>query len=202
VSDYPESGVALEAHLDLARLYERELDQPEKAVPHYREVLTAAGLDETLEREVLMSLGDSYYRLDLLADAASRYRRAIELPYVGQTDGAYLRLALIERLEGNGEAALALLRNLASSTAEPDRRREAVVGEVEVLMEQGRFSEARDRLREAKGSFPAAVELDELQARLNAAQLFAQSMGEDEGALVELQKKIRWGSGRRGRSQP
>lgn len=202
VSDHPESGVALEAHLGLARLYERELDEPEKAVPHYREVLTAAGLDEAQEREVVMSLGDCYYRLDRLADAAWCYRRAIELPYVSQSDGAYLRLARIEQLEGNGEAALVLLRDLASATVDRDRLREAVVGAVEVLMELRRFSEARDRLREAKSSFPAAVELDELQARLNEAQLFAQSMGEDEGALVELQKKIRWGSGRPRRSQP
>jgi tetratricopeptide (TPR) repeat protein len=202
LSDYSSSTFALSANLGLARLYERELDEPEKAVPHYREVLAAPGIDEDLEREVVMSLGNCYYRLDRLADAASCYRRATELPYVAETDAAYLRLARIEQLDGNGEAALVLLRDLASSTVEPGRRREAAEAEIEVLIELERFSEARGRLRDAKGAFPEAVELDALQARLNAAQLLARSMGEDEGALVELQKKIRWGSGRPGRSQP
>jgi tetratricopeptide (TPR) repeat protein len=202
LSDYPESRVAPAAQLGLARLYERELDEPEKAVAHYREVLAASGIDEALERDIVMSLGDCYYRLDLLADAASWYRKAIGLPYASQTDGAYLRLARIEHLGGNGDTALVLLRKLASATLEPGRRYDAAEDEVEVLIELGRFSEARERLRDAQAVFPGAVELSELQARLNAAQLSAQSMGEAEGALVELQKKIRWGAARPRASRP
>jgi tetratricopeptide (TPR) repeat protein len=196
LDDYPESPVALSAHRLLARLYEQELGTPERAVPHYQVVLES-NPDVGVERETLLALGDCLYQMDQIDDAAAAYRKALALPYDPTSDSAYVRLASLSRLMGKAEEALGLFQDLASRTSDPTRRYEAYVGEAEILLESERFGEASERLREAEKVSPGSNQIHELQARLEAAQLERQS-GDDEGvAIEELQKKIRWGAGRR-----
>jgi hypothetical protein len=68
-------------------------------------------------------------------------------------------------------------------------------------MESERFSEASERLRAAELVAPGSAEVDELETRLEAAKLDHRSNGGQNEAIEELQKRIRWGMGRRSRSR-
>jgi TolA-binding protein len=197
LSDYPDSALRAPAHRLLGQIYERDLRAPEKALSHYHEVLREPELPVAHEREVLLALGDCYYRLDENAKAAESYRRALELPYDPSSEGAYLRLATLSRLEGDSEEALERLRELAARTGEPRRRYEALHQEIELLIELERFQEASERLHEARAGFPESAALAELAERLEAGQVRAASFETEEATLEELQKRIHWGAGRR-----
>ena len=200
LDDYPDSAVALPAHRLLARLYERELEDPQRAVPHYLAVLENE-VEVDVERETLLSLGECHYRLEQLEEAASAYSRAVTLPYDGSSDAAYFRLATLSRLTGDSEASLRWLQELSGRTTDPARSYAALLGQVEVLMGLERFADAQERLREAERLSPDAPENDQLQARLEAAQsgpLFVDGQNE---TLEKLQERIHWGSGRARRKE-
>jgi len=195
LDDYPDSEVALPTRRLLARLYERDLHDPQRALPHYRAILEGeVGVD--IERETLLSLGECHYRLDQLEDAADAYRRAVALPYEGSSDAAYSRLSTLSRLSGDNEGSLRWLEELASRTTDTTRRYTALLGQVEALMLLERFDDARDRLGEAERLSPNAAENDELQARLDSAESGPLSMDGQSDSLEKLQEKIHWGSGR------
>jgi len=151
----------------------------------------------SVERETLLALGDCQYQMDQIDEAAAAYRKALALPYDPTSDSAYIRLASLSRLMGKAEDALRLFQDLASRTSDPTRQYEAYLGEAEILLESERFNEASDRLREAARVSPGSAQVDELQARLDAAQLQRSSGDGGDDAIEELQKKIRWGAGRR-----
>lgn len=200
LDDYPDSPVAIPAHRLLARLYERELDDPQRAVPHYLAVL-ANELEVDVERETLLSLGECHYRLEQLELAASAYSRAVALPYDSSSDAAYLRLATLSRLSGDAEASLRWLQELSRRTKDPARSYTALLGQVDVLMGLERFADAQERLREAERLSPDAPENDALQARLDTAQsgpLFVNGQNE---TLEKLQERIHWGFGRAHRKE-
>ena len=133
--------------------------------------------------------------------SANAYRLALALPYHSDSDSAYMRLANLEWLGGSADESLRLLRNLEERTSDDDYRHEAMLSEVDVLMSLGRFSAARERVLVARNAFPDSVDVVEVEARLDATEQQHQSLdGEAEEALLqELQKKIRWGGGRRRR---
>lgn len=196
LDDHPDSPIILPAHRLLARLYERELQDPQRAVPHYRAVLENE-LDVEVERETLMSLGECHYRLDELEESTACYRRAVALPYDGSSDAAYFRLATLSRISGDTEASLRWLQEVSARTADGARRYAALLGQVEALIGLERFTDAQERLREAERLSPDAPENAELQARLDTAQSgFLSVDGEDE-TLEKLQARIHWGFGRR-----
>jgi TolA-binding protein len=202
LSDYPESPLVISAHHLLGRIYERDLGLAEKAAAHYQEALQGPSLDVTERREVLLALGDCYYRLDRNDDAASWYRRAIELPYDASADGAYSRLATISRLGGDDDGALRALDQLSAQTEDEERRYQARCEEVEILVQGKRFAEADERLRRARTELDWGPELEELQARLEREQLDDQPPPEETAAIEELEKRIHWGSGRRRARDP
>jgi len=195
LDDYPGSPVAFPAQRLLARLYEREMQDPERALPHYRAVLEN-GTDIAVERETLLSLGECHYLLGQLEEAAAAYRKAVALPYDGSTDAAYFRLSAQSRLSGDHEATLRWLEELASRTSDTTRRTSALLGQIEALMILERFDDARDRLAEAQRLSPDAPESEELQARLDSAQSGPLSADETTGSLKELEARIHWGAGR------
>jgi TolA-binding protein len=198
LDDYPESPVAVSAHRLLARLYEDELGAPERAVPHFRVVL-ASNPEASVERETLLALGDCLYQLDQIDEAAEAYRKALALPYDPTSDSAYVRLASLSRLTGKAEEALRLFEDLASRTSDPTTRYEAYVGEAEILLESERFSEAGEKLRDAERVSPGSPQIDELEARLEAAQIQHRPVDDETEAIAEMQKRIPWGAGRRAR---
>ncbi|MGH9319622.1 MAG: tetratricopeptide repeat protein [Vicinamibacteria bacterium] len=200
LDDYPASPVAQKAHGLLARLYERELAEPERALLHYRAVLESRPDVET-ERETLLALGDCHYRLERLEEAAAAYRAAVSLSYDGASDSAYFRLATLSRLSDDLEESLRWLQELVSRTKDPPRLYAALSAQVQVLMELDRFDEAGARLREAERLSPDAPENEELQARLRAARSEGHSFEGENETLEELQKRIRWGSGGRRRER-
>jgi len=198
--DYPDSSVDIDARRLLARLYEEDLQEPQRAVKLYRALL-AEDLDEDVRRQTLLEIAHCRYRMGEFDASANAYRIALRLPYHSDTDSAYMRLANLERLGGSADESLRLLRELEERTAEDDYRHEAMLSEVEVLMSLGRFAAARERMSVIGSAFPDSADVVELEARLHANELLHQSLdGEDEEALLqELQKKIRWGAGRRRR---
>jgi tetratricopeptide (TPR) repeat protein len=195
LEEHPGSPITLPAHRLLARLYERELQDPERAIPHYQAVLLSEP-DVDVERETLMSLGESHYRLDELEQAAAAYRRAVALPYDGSSDAGYFRLATLSRIQGDSEGALTWLQEVSRRTTDAERRYTSLREEVAVLMELERFPEAEERLREAERLSPGAPENAELQARLDTAR--SGEPYEDGGneTIEKLQERIHWGTGR------
>ena len=200
LDDYPDSSVDIEAQRLLARLYEEDLQEPQRAVKLYRALL-AEDLDENVRRQTLLEIAHCHYRMGEFDASANAYRLALGLPYLRDTDSAYMRLANLEWLGGSADESLRLLRELKERTSDEDYRHEAMLREVEVLMTLGRFAAARERVSVAGGAFPDSTDVVELEARLHATELQHQSLdGEDEEALLQkLQKKIRWGAGHRRR---
>jgi len=198
--DYPDSTVAQPARHLLARLYDEVFKEPGKALTHYRALL-AEDLEDELRRETLLAVGHCYYELNALDAAKDAYRRVLAPSYHPDTDGAYLRLANLEWVSGDVDESLRLLRELQTKTADPERRREAMLSEIEILMTLARFTDAHARLRETEMAFPRSSELQELATRLQATErLLASLDGAGEEALLqEQQKKIKWGVGRRRR---
>jgi tetratricopeptide (TPR) repeat protein len=185
LQDYPGSNVDIDARRLLARLYEEDFEDPHRAAKLYRTLL-AENLDGDVRRQTLLDIANCHYRLGELDASANAYRLALGLPYHPDTDSAYMRLANLEWLSGS---------------ADEDYRHQAMLSEVEVLMSLGQFQAARDRVAFAKRVFPDSDDMAELETRLHATELRHQSLdGEGEEALLqELQKKIRWGGGRRRR---
>ncbi|MGH9390546.1 MAG: hypothetical protein ACRD1Z_13100, partial [Vicinamibacteria bacterium] len=190
----------LAAHRLLARLYERELHDPQRAIPHYLAVLENQ-TEVEVERETLLSLGECHYRLEQLEQAQSAYGRAIALPYDSSTDAAYFRLATLSRLSGDSETSLRRLQELSARTPDPARRYAALLGQVEALMGLERFADAQERLLEAERLSPDAPQNDELQARLDTARSGALFVGGQDETLEKLQERIHWGSGRAPRKE-
>jgi outer membrane protein assembly factor BamD (BamD/ComL family) len=198
LGDYPGSRVDIDARLLLARLYEEDLEDPHRAAKLYRALL-AEKLGEDVRRHTLLNIANCHYRLGELDASANAYRLALGLPYHRDTDSAYMRLANLEWLGGSADESLRLLRELERRTSDDDYRHEAMLSEVEVLMSLGRFDAAEERVLAAKEAFAESEDVLEVEARLHAAARRHQSLDGDgeEALLEELQKKIRWGGGRR-----
>ena len=198
LQDYPDSMVVQPARHLLARLYDEVFKEPDKALRYYRAVL-ADDLEDDHRRQTLLAVGHCYYQLNDFDAAKDAYRRALAPSYHPDTDGAYLRLANLEWLSGGADESLHLLRELQIKTADPERRREAMLSEIEILMSLGRFPDAYARLGEAEKAFPRSAELQQLATRVQATETLHASLdGAGEAALLqEQQKKIRWGRGRR-----
>jgi len=201
LSRHPESEVTIEARRMLARMYEEDLGDPDKAVRQYTEILAELE-DPGEEKEILLAIAHCHYRLDQLREAADVYSRVIEeYPYDEQSDIAFLRLAQIQALSGRTDEVISILGRLLEETRQPESRHKAFLTEAEVLLASRRYGEANDRLKRAEREFPGVPELHELADRLRRQQLEARSL--DDGAreskriLAELQSKIRWGWGSR-----
>ena len=200
LADHPEADVVLPArHLLRASTRTTWTIRPKALVQH--EAILVHDTSPDVRRATLIAIGHCYYRLNDLASAADAYGRAIALPYDPSVDSAYLRLANITWLASSPETSLELLRELSSRTADADYRQDALLREVEVLMGLGRFTEARARLREFEETLRDPTSVAELQARLQSTEQAHQSLDGEAGEalLQELQKKIRWGGGRRRR---
>ncbi len=195
LDDYPESPTALPAHRLLARLYEREMQDPQRALPHYRAVLDGQA-DIDVRRDTLMSLGECHYRLEQLEEATAAYRKAAALPYDSSSDAAYLRVSTLSRLSGDHQAALRWLEELSKRTTDPTRRFTALLGQVETLITLERFDDARERLEAAAHLAPDAPENDVLLARLDSAEAGPIGMEERSESPKSLEQRIHWGSGR------
>ncbi len=204
IQDYPDSRVNVDARRLLARLYEEDLQDPQRALKLYRDLL-AENLEARTRRQTLIDLGDCQYRMGELDASANTYRLALGLPYHPEMDSAFMRLANLEWLAGSADESLRLLRELQELTVVEDYRHEAMLSEVEVLVSLGRFSVAHARVLVAEEAFPNSPDLIEVAARLADTEAQHQPLdgeGEEEALLQELQKKIRWGGGRRRRTPP
>jgi tetratricopeptide (TPR) repeat protein len=202
LTDYRTSAVTTEAQRLLARIYEADLHDPEKALTQYRALLEIEQSPDR-RRSTLLAMADCFYHMDRMNDALETYREVIRLPYHPDTDGAYFRLANLELLVGSPENALESLRRLAASTRDDGRRFDARLSEIEVLTSLGRFSEARHSIERLLRSDCDPEPVNELLIRLRSVELEHESLDDEaQSALLhELQKQIRWGGGRR-RARP
>lgn len=200
LQEYPSSPIVVDARHMLARLYEDDLKDPKRAVKLYRALL-AEDLEEDMRRRTLFDIGECHYRLGELEASANAYRLALKLPYHPDTDTAYMRLANLEWLAGSSGESLRLLRELQERTEEEDYRHDAMLAEIEILMSLGRFAAAHERLLVAREVFSDSPHVVALGARLRATQAEHESLDgrAGEALLQELQKRLRWGGGRRRR---
>jgi len=199
LKDFGGSGVELPATLMLARLYSEDLREPSSAIGLYRTLLEGE-LDEDIRRETLLHLAECYFRQGELEQAADAYRLALALPYHPDNDGAFMRLANLERLSGSAEESIRLLRRLLLLSANREHRLEAAVLEIEQLIEIGRMPDAGRRLREGITDFARTAELAALEARLERMR-DTHSAFDGAGSGIrgreEEQKAIGWSAVRR-----
>ena len=195
---YPTSAMSTEAHRLLAKIYEVEFQDLEKALTHYRALLDIQQVPDS-RRDTLLSIAECYYGMDSLEEALETYRQVVELSYHSDADGAYFRLANLELLVGSPERAVDILRQLGAVTRTEDRRYDALLREVEVLMSLGRFAEARQSVERLQRGDGDTAPVNELFVRLRSVELEHESLEDDAPAalLQELQKGIKWGVGRR-----
>ncbi len=202
VSDFPESSVVAPARQLLGRIYEEELGDPGSAIRQYEELLKRPVEETEIRRAAELALAECHYRLDHFDEAASAYRSVLRhLRDDDEMETAYLRLAHVELLRGFEEEALRVLEELLARTDDDEYRHRAYLARLDLYLRLDRFDDAREILAMAREEFPESDDLETLSARLQEhweGQLSFE--GEDEvHVLEELQKKIRWGAGRRQR---
>ena len=193
LSFYPDAEITRDARGVLARMYEQDLKQPEKAIQEYQ-LLLADETDTTERKNLLLKIANCRYGTDELELAAQVYRRVIqEFPYAKGSATAHLRLAHIDRLGGRSEKSLQTLEKLLPQTKEPDTRRKVYLMQAEVLGEMKRYQEAETILGLAEGEFPGDPEIAVIASRLRQQDAAERSVEAGE----ELEKSFRWGRGRR-----
>jgi tetratricopeptide (TPR) repeat protein len=204
LDEYSTSEVAPEARRMLARVYETEGGEPQKAIQEYYRLLEESN-DPAYEKDILLDVADCYYRLDDLANASRLYRRITEdYSYDELSDPAYLRLAHIQALAGNRREAESIIESLLERTDYPDSRHRAFLLAAEVVLESGHYERGRSLLARADREFPGDRELLELGSRFGRQEVDGKSLddGDLESQLVleEMQKNISWGRGRRSKN--
>lgn len=193
LSFYPDAEVTRDARRVLARMYEEDLGQPEKAIQEYQ-LLLAAETDTVEAQNLLLKIANCRYSADELELAAQVYRRVVrDFSYGEGSATAHLRLAHIDRLEGRVEETLETLEMLLARTDGPDTRRKAYLMQAEVLGDLRRHEEAETTLDLAEEEFPGDSEIAAMASRLRQQEEAQRSVATDG----ELEKQVRWGRGRR-----
>ncbi len=193
LSFYPDAEVTRDARRVLARMYEEDLGQPEKAIQEYQ-LLLAAETDTVEAQNLLLKIANCRYSADELELAAQVYRRVVrDFSYGEGSATAHLRLAHIDRLEGRVEETLETLEMLLARIDGPDTRRKAYLMQAEVLGDLRRHEEAETTLDLAEEEFPGDSEIAAMASRLRQQEEAQRSVAADG----ELEKQVRWGRGRR-----
>jgi len=206
ITEHNDSPIAKDARLMLARMYQEDLGEHEKAIREYERLLEE--MEETEEQKaILLSLADSYYELDDMGRAAEHYQRVMDLadhPDDQGADAAFLRRALIEALEGRREEALGMLEDLLEKTDEPEARHHAYVSAAEIRLISNEYEQAKAVLARADREFPDDGKLFELADRAERQEQDGRSLDdgtiESQVLLEEMQRNISWGRGRRPRT--
>lgn len=206
ITEHTDSPIAKDARLMLARMYQEDRGEHEKAIREYERLLEE--MENTEEQKaILLSLADSYYELDDLARAAEHYQRVMDLadhPDDPGADAAFLRRALIDALEGRREEALGMLEDLLEKTDEPEARHHAYVSAAEIRLISNEYEQAEAVLARANREFPEDGELFELADRVKRQEQEGRSLDdgtiESQALLEEMQRNISWGRGRRQRT--
>ena len=192
LSFYPDAEVTRDARRVLARMYEEDLGQPEKAIQEYR-LLLAAETDTVEAQNLLLKIANCRYSADELELAAQVYRRVVrDFPYGEGSAIAHLRLAYIDRFDGRVEKTLETLEKLLTRTEDPETRRKAYLIQAEVLGDLRRYEEAETTLDLAEEEFPGDSEIAAMASRLRRQEEAQRSVA----AGGELEKQVRWGRGR------
>ena len=193
LSLYPDAEVTRDARRVLARMYEQDFGQPEKAIQEYQ-LLLAAETDPAKTKNLLLKIANCRYSTDELELAAQVYRQVIrEFSYEEGSATAYLRLAHIDRLDGRAEESLETLEKLLARAEDPETRRKGYLMQAETFGELHRYEEAETILGLAEEEFPSDPEIAGMAFRLRQ-QEDAQRSVEANG---ELEKQFSWGRGRR-----
>ncbi|MFQ5789933.1 MAG: tetratricopeptide repeat protein [Acidobacteriota bacterium] len=200
IAEYPQTRAAREGRRMMARMYEEDLGEPEKAIEEYKQMLAEAS-DAAEEKSILLSVANCLYALNRLTESASAYRRVIEeFPYDKESDQAFIRLAHIEALQGQGEQALAVLERLLGATQQQESRLRAYQARTEVFLVLGRYDEAGACLGRAEDEFPDRPDLSALRLRLDQHRQGEMSLDggerESQEILKALQETIPWGRAR------
>ncbi len=192
LSSYPESDVARDARRLLARMYEQDLGEPDKAIREY-ELLVESETDPGERRTLLTRIANCRYEMDDMEGAAEAYRRVVEdSPPDEESMGAYLRLAHIQRLAGRADEALENLEVVLGVSEDQGSRRKAYYAMAEVLAEQGRFADAKSCLTAASEEFAGDDEIAALVSRID--NQVEERRRAERGE--ESDKQVRWGRGR------
>lgn len=206
VTEYSGSAIAKDARLMLARMYQEDRGEHDKALREYGRLLEEIA-DISERKAILLSVADSYYQMNDLEQAAQHYQRVIDLadyPNDKGADSAFLRRALIEALDGRREEALSVLETLLEVTDEPEARYHAFLSAAEIWLLSDDFDRAKSVLVRAEREFPEDGRLVELADRTMRRERNGRSLDdgtiESQVQLEELQRNISWGRGRRQRT--
>lgn len=192
LTSYPESAVARDARRLLGRMYEQDLGEPEKAIREY-ELLLEDAIDPAEKKSLLLQIANCRYNSNEIDLAAEGYRRVIErFPRDEESDGAYLRLAHIDRLNGRAEEAVQTLETLLGVTEDADTRRKAYLMQAEALGDLGRYGDAQTCLTLAEEEFPGDPEISVMASRLREQEEAQRSVASGG----ELEQNFRWGRAR------
>lgn len=192
LSSYPESDVARDSRRLLARMYEQDLGEPDKAIREY-ELLLESETVPGERRALLVRIANCRYTMDDMEGAAEAYHRVVEdSPEDEDSVGAYLRLAHIQRLMGRVDEAIANLAAVLKLSKNRSARRRAYQAQVEILLEQGRFADAKSCLTAATGEFAGDDEMAALASRIEDQE--EERRRAESGEAPDYQ--VRWGRGR------
>ena len=192
LSLYPDAEVTRDARRVLARMYEQDLGQPEKAIQEY-ELLLVTETNMAKKKNLLLKIANSRYSTDELELAAQVYGRVIqEFTYGEGSATAHLRLAHIDRLKGRAEKSIETLEKLLARAEEPDTRRRGHLMQAEAFGDLQRYEDAETLLGLAEEEFPGDPEIADMVSSLEQ-QEEAQRSVEANG---ELEKQFNWGRGR------
>ena len=196
-----ETRTSVRAALLLARLYKYEFGEPHSAMKLYRSLLKR-DLENNAQRETLLELAYCHYQLGEFDTVVELYRKALSLPYHRDADAVYMRLANLERLAGSKRESVRLLREFIQNTEDENNQLKALLKEVQILSDEGRFGEAERRISLAEEENPTSSELKQLRRELKGIQFARQEIEGLYGETLfhEQQKKLRWDYGRTPRS--
>ena len=135
------------ARMLLARIYQNEYDDYQRAIEQYRQVLVSFEvLDQ--EGEACFRLAECYYKLNDIPRAIEHYQRVIKRSGNQRwVEQAYLRLGSCLRLQGELERAIQAYRNLLSREVSQETESFARINLAECLEDKGDYKGALEVLQ-------------------------------------------------------
>lgn len=194
--EYPRSAAARQARFMLARMFEADLDAPEKALLEYRALLETTE-DPKEEKAVRLAIAGCHYARGEMEAARAEFRQVIEgYPHDDATDSASLKLAHIDQRLGRTEDLVKTLERLLKTTQAPDARRTALVGIADALDDLARGEKAKEYLEQARREFPGDLEIKERRERfLERERLEREALpleASQDVVAEELGKRVQW----------
>jgi tetratricopeptide (TPR) repeat protein len=142
LKEFPNGRSQHRAEALLAQIFDQDLGDPARAVVYYERLLES-GLSPERRKRVLFRMAECYYLLREFPLALQAYRQVIGGPDGGPVGiQARMRIARIQTLLDQPQAALASYRAALALNPAPALRQVALLSTADVLEELGEYGEA------------------------------------------------------------